>query len=483
VPPIGLCSTTTGPPVCASSCVAPSPNLCGSQCVDVKSDPKNCGTCGHNCGALPNVKAGASVQCVQGGCSIPAASCSTGYGHCSTVADDGCETNLTLPATCGKCTNLCVPPTGLCSTGGGSPMCSSSCTNPTPDLCPSKCVNKMTDPANCGGCGRDCGALPHLKPGAVTQCSSGSCVVPQSACAAGFANCSTGNNDADGCETPTNTNSNCGSCGNACAANQTCSGGGCVAQCKAGDACTQGLGPCRRGTTTCASSTSQPSCVDAGADDSRGGCSNGLVCKGGACAAPCQAGIACTQGIGPCRKGTTSCASPASDPTCNDSGIDDSQQCSGGFCQGGQCVLCGNDMQPCCGGPLFSIGGTMCNSNQLVCHEGGGGQGVCHSCGALNAYCCAGGVCNEGTCQPAVGTSGPFCGVSCGQKEFDPCCPDRSCSGGLQCAFSPVVAICKMCGTYQNPCCPNRKCDGELPDRALFCKDQDGSNSFCDISP
>jgi hypothetical protein len=121
----------------------------------------------------------------------------------------------------------------------------------------------------------------------------------------------------------------------------TCAGAACTAVCTANVPCTQGIGPCRRGATTCAMPSSQPSCADVGVDDARGGCSAGNVCKSGACVPPCQGGVACSQGIGACRKGATFCASPTSAPVCNDSGADDSKGgCGGGqICKNGACIL------------------------------------------------------------------------------------------------------------------------------------------------
>lgn len=274
--PTGLCSSTSGTTACSSSCTTPTPDLCTTRCVDLKTDPKNCGTCGKDCGALPNVRSGATVQCIAGACVIPPASCTTGYAHCSTKADDGCETSLMVPATCGTCTTTCTAPTGLCSTATGTPTCSSSCTTPNPDLCGSQCVNKLTDPANCGTCGRNCAALAHLKAGAVVQCVNGGCVVPAAACAAGYGNCVAPANDTDGCETTVSTTTNCGTCGNACGTNQTCNGTSC--------ACTGTTRACP-GMSGCfaeSASSCGASCIACPST------TNGsYACQGGGCALTC----------------------------------------------------------------------------------------------------------------------------------------------------------------------------------------------------
>src|SRR5262249_12646444 len=211
------CQASSSPFTCVPNCAAPTPNLCDSLCVDTQTDPKNCGKCGYDCSSLPNVKKGATspaVQCVRGACVIQPSACVSGFGHCTIDPNDGCETDLTRPSTCGSCTMTCAPPLGLCTTMGGVAKCSSSCTAPTPDLCSSKCVDTKSDPKNCNSCGHACGSLPHVQPQAPTQCSGGACVVPPSSCVPGFAHC-TANPD-DGCETSTTTTSNCGGCGVTC---------------------------------------------------------------------------------------------------------------------------------------------------------------------------------------------------------------------------------------------------------------------------
>lgn len=60
---------------------------CGSP-----TDPKNCGACGHDCNVLANVRPGApDIACRAGVCVVSATACLAGYGHCSAIADDGCE--------------------------------------------------------------------------------------------------------------------------------------------------------------------------------------------------------------------------------------------------------------------------------------------------------------------------------------------------------------------------------------------------------
>ncbi|HVT10231.1 MAG TPA: hypothetical protein VHO67_22380 [Polyangia bacterium] len=328
-----ICSLQTQPTSCLPSCGGSTPMLCGSQCVNLTNDANNCGACGHSCASLPHVKPNATspaVQCVSGACVIQPAGCVSGYGHCSSKPDDGCETDLTRPQTCGSCTNSCASPLGLCSTTTGAPVCASSCTAPTPNLCGSKCVDTKTDPTNCGTCGHDCTALPHLKPGAAVTCDgSGGCVVPQSACATGYANCSSGAADADGCETATNTLSNCGGCGISCSqpnATATCASGTCSIV-----SCSSGYGDCTS-------------------------------------AAGCETPLNTASHCGSC---TTSCSGGA------------------GLCgANNQCVACGGSGQPCCPGNACSAAGTSCMGG--TCKECNDGDSrACGECG--NTQTCSGG--------------------------------------------------------------------------------------------
>jgi hypothetical protein len=70
----------------------------------------------------------------------------------------------------------------------------------------------------------------------------------------------------------------------------TCSGASCTAVCMANVPCTQGIAPCHRGATFCATPTSTPICNDSGLDDSKGGCTGGKICNTGQCVTnPCEA--------------------------------------------------------------------------------------------------------------------------------------------------------------------------------------------------
>jgi hypothetical protein len=120
--------------------------LCGGRCVDTRSDPANCGTCGNVCTGGQVCSAGA---CMRG-------SCPTGTTDCS----GACVDTQTSVTNCGACGRAC--PAGQACVSGRC-VCTSGTT-----LCGGTCVNTATDPANCGACGRACSAG--------TMCSGGSCV-------------------------------------------------------------------------------------------------------------------------------------------------------------------------------------------------------------------------------------------------------------------------------------------------------------------
>ena len=145
---------------------------CGMSCVDLQTDPANCGDCGTIC-------KGAHAEhavCLAGACAYD--SCLDGFADCDGDATNGCELATT------------------------------------------------SDVKNCGGCGVACAPVHTGK----ATCTAGVC--SHGTCATGYADC---DNDAtNGCEAPLATdNSNCGACGNACPIDSKCVAGVCTLQCSA----------------------------------------------------------------------------------------------------------------------------------------------------------------------------------------------------------------------------------------------------------
>ena len=105
---------------------------CDDECVDVRTDESNCGTCGHECLVYEQCLGGAcTTDEPDGGC---VASCEG-----RECGDDGCE------GSCGEC-----GPEQLCAAGG---QC--LCTNELTD-CGDLCIDVRTDESHCGACDHAC---------------------------------------------------------------------------------------------------------------------------------------------------------------------------------------------------------------------------------------------------------------------------------------------------------------------------------------
>jgi len=146
---------------------------------DLQTDATNCGTCGVVCN-----KPGAQTQCVAGRCAI--VSCFGGFidkdGDIAGPYDssDGCEY-------------------GCFVSNGGSEVCD-GIDNDCDGLIDED-TDKMSDPNNCGVCGRTCNFF-----GAAGHCALGTCIFdPKTDCAPGFLDID--GNQQNGCEyacTPSN---------------------------------------------------------------------------------------------------------------------------------------------------------------------------------------------------------------------------------------------------------------------------------------
>ena len=268
------------------------------------------------------------------------------------------------------------------------------------------CVNTQSDVTNCGGCGQ--------------------------ACAAGQGCCRSVCSDLT-------TNQNCGTCSNTCLAPNTCGGGGipevcgCTPNC-AGKTC--GDNNCGGSCGTCSAANCE-TCNGSGTCVSM--CSGSTPhCCGGTCLQCCSASdcpsatcstAACTNGtctltpIAGCCISDSQCddGNPCTTDTCNTqtntcshTPVADGTPCAGGTCRGGTCVPC-------------TVSGLQCTTNTECCSH------LC--CGGL---CCSGQCCEGIRCQP-TGTV---------------CCNDGS---GRACDLT--APICKNCGGAVGPiCCPPDFC-------------------------
>ena len=220
--------------------------------VDVR--PPIDAACPVDCSRLPHVASGVFVECRNGQCIVPLGACQAGFAHCSANSNDGCETDLSRPESCGSCGWTCSAFYPDCHVDKGTYACGPHCQAPFPNACGFACVDVQTDSYNCGRCGFGC-----YLPNAFAQCQQGVCTM--TGCSdPNYADCTSD----PGCETPLGTDGNCGGCGDqACAlANTmlTCSNG---APCDAA-VCAPGFANCNATSADCeASFASAPACMPA----------------------------------------------------------------------------------------------------------------------------------------------------------------------------------------------------------------------------
>lgn len=361
---------TTAPP---PDTMGPPPDACASP-----TDPRNCGSCGNDCSNLPNLKAGAAVSCVAGQCQFALGECRPGFTHCSANPADGCEVDLGRPQTCGGCNTRCN--TGeSCIVQGPSYQCVLACTGAAPDNCNGKCTNRSTDPQNCGTCGKDCAALPHLRANPPVFCQNNSCALGSGACAGGWGDCN--NSAADGCETDLSASANCGMCGMACTGGKVCAANGstfsCVCPASAPNSCGNACVNFQTDAANCG--TCGKNC--AALPNLKPGAS--VSCSGGQCVVPVGTS-ACNGGFGNCNT-----ANP--DDGCETT-VNASPNC------GGCSVSCSNGQVCGPSGGSYSCGcpasmPTTCGNSCVDLNDSG------QHCGTCN-HSCLGGPCGNGKCQP-----------------------------------------------------------------------------------
>jgi serine/threonine protein kinase len=391
---------------------------CNGNCVDLKNDFHNCGSCGHVCGS--------GTTCVNGVCTQQA--CPSDQIGCN-----GTCTNLNSDnSNCGGCGHICGSETACVNGACQHQPCPSGQTD-----CNGTCTNLNSDNNNCGSCGNAC-------PSGQT-CVNRTCQRPP---------CPSGQTDCSGtCTNLNSDNNNCGSCGNACPSGQTCVNGTCKAQ------------PCPSGQTDCSGT-----CINLNSDNSNCGkcgnaCGSGTTCANGTCQrAPCPSGQtncngACVDTNGdPKNCGACGKTCPSGQICVNGTCKTQPCQCpSGQTCCSGVCVNTSNDPKNCgacgktCPSGQICVNGACCPSCNSICCPAGTtcSNGKCCPPGQTNCggTCCPSGSCLNGTCCPQAQVCGQTCcpsGSSCSNGK---CCPSGQTNcGGVCVNTSNDPNNCGSCG-------------------------------------
>ncbi|MDW8245834.1 MAG: hypothetical protein RMJ84_04575 [Sandaracinaceae bacterium] len=359
-------------PIDASSVDAWCERCGGANCVDLTSDPENCGGCGVSCPSGPN----AMPTCSMGNCGIR---CADGYADCDRNPTNGCEVNLrTRPAHCGACGvqcgvgETCVDGRCICGSVEGEVAGGSVC-GPERRCCLGTCVDIGSNSSHCGECNRSC---RHDQ-----MCIAGLCRVGE--CPMGYGDCD--GNEANGCETQLNSTENCGRCGRICQggnARWMCSSGRCV------------VSDCIAGYEDCNLNPSDGCEVNLSDIEHCGSCNHRCpavanamrTCSMSRCAFSCNPGFAdCNgQAMDGCEVNLNT--NPNHCGGCN-------IRCAPGeACMMGRCV---------CGSIQGSVGGgALCVTPNNHCCNGACVDTLSNSnhCGRCGVVCSSGTTCHRGNC-------------------------------------------------------------------------------------
>lgn len=442
-------------------------------CETATTTTGNCGGCGVTC-----APANATGECGGGSCGV--AVCADGWADCDGLVDNGCETNLGVPATCGGCETACEPMVG-CAMG--------ECRGIT---CPEgqadcdgvdSCDFDLSTDATCGACNVRCafdqGVDGHGGVGcAVTDATPGQRAwACELSCDDGHADC-----DGDyrnGCETDLTTLDNCGGCGSVCAkqhATPTCDSGVCEVE-----RCDEDYGDC---------------------DGDRLSCERRLntTSNCGACDAACNlanAQNACTGTAGARACGIAAC-NPAFYADCDDSTatgceIDtrtDARHCNG--C-GRDCTALPRVMAASCSASACVF--DQCEPGYADCNDGAGCESdltANDSCGGCGVNCAGLPNTQSATCGGAPGA--PACEVVACDPGYGDCgaapgCETRTDNDALHCGACAGDAGHQACtdlpNVTQSTCamgeCRVAQCDdgfedcnGDASDGCEWNPDQDG---------
>jgi hypothetical protein len=398
---------------------------CDDECVDLQTDPLNCGACSLPCAS----ELGAST-CIEGTCA-----CSPGTTRC----DDVCVNTARDPLNCGACGSECLDDTecvdGACA--AAQTACPQDQTR-----CGDACVDTTSDSANCSACGLACPAGEECR---------GSLCVPiggGGGCKTGFTPC--GPTCAD---LQTNA-TNCGACGNACATGEGCVNGKCELATRVcvdpGESCADGdccIGFCNQDDLC--------ECVSEGAECAQigtGGCCSGQPCNAdGFCGTCTLFGASCTADA-ECCSGSQYGAGLCCAGVCTDvTNVGFACPCAqlGESCAAVECCVgfCGQDDLCDC-----ASDGRECRSNDECCNGVCNANGFCGTCVLLGATCITTPDCCSGNYAVDCCFDSVELTTTCTDVTATGFCPgetgDRTCAEG----FTDCGGVCVDLATNIRHC-------------------------------
>jgi hypothetical protein len=148
-------------------------------------------------------------------------SCDPGFADCDGNPNNGCEADLTAPATCGSCTVACGP-TQMCTPTG----CGTACPAPL-TYCSGSCVDLTNSLDHCGACGTHCND-PYF---GHAVCSAGVCGI---VCDPGYSPVAGGTTCWDIANDPRCCGTACSACPMPDGGDAVCNAGGCGMVCEPG---------------------------------------------------------------------------------------------------------------------------------------------------------------------------------------------------------------------------------------------------------
>ncbi len=189
--------------VCRAQVCAPGTAACANATTIANCDPRGANRVEMAC---PGGAACAEGRCQSPRVCEPGASTCEGTSARRVCTPDGTATMTVSCASGERCTDGACVATQVCAPGSLS--------------CGPDGQRRACNSAGTGYTSMPCGAAPN----ATVQCADGQCVA---SCSSGFGNCN--GSASDGCEVGLLTAAaNCGACGNACSAGQSCVSGACV---------------------------------------------------------------------------------------------------------------------------------------------------------------------------------------------------------------------------------------------------------------